>query len=221
MEWRKLIYLLVIVFIGYLPYKTILRFRKNGLSSISLRLSFFMAAWFFVLSALLILQTRNLFVNVSPLLVAGFGTTVAIWFAAPRILRRIGAYPTKILADNPKWYILRAETKTFFLKFCEVFFQQAKFAYLLFEVLGVMPLISRVWWFTGIVGFLHVFNILFVPSGWFFFLVSIPMGFLFSWLILAGHIVITTTIHLWFYLILVGWYWFRKFHVTMFRNMVT
>lgn len=210
MEWGKLIYFLVIVFIGYLPYKTILRFRKNGLSSISLWLSFLMAAWFLVLFSLLILQTPNLFINVSPLLIAGFGTTVAIWFAAPRILRRIGVYPAKILGDNHKWYILRAEPKTFFLKFCEVLFQQAKFAYLLFEVLGVMPLISRVWWFTGIVGFLHIFNIFFVPSGWFFFLVSIPMGFLFSWLILAGHIVITTTIHLWFYLFLVGWYWLRK-----------
>lgn len=210
MEWGKFVYLLVIVFIGYLPYKTILKFRKNGLSSISLRLSFLMAVWFLVLSSLLILQIPNLFLNVSPLLIVGFGITVAIWFAAPRILRRIGVYPTKILGDNPKWYILRAESKTFFLKFCEVLFQQAKFAYLLLEVLGVMPLISRVWWFTGIVGFLHIFNIFFVPSGWFFFLVSIPMGPLFSWLILNGYITVTTTIHLWFYFALVAWYWLRR-----------
>lgn len=210
MEWGKLVYLLIIVLIGYLPYKTILKLRNDGLSSISLRLSLLMAAWFLVLSALLILQTPNLFVNVSPLLIAGFGITVAIWFAAPRILRRIGAYPTKILGDNPKWYILRAESKTFFLKFCEVLFQQAKFAYLLFEVLGAMPAVSRIWWFTGIVSFLHINNIFFVPSGWFFLVMSIPMGPLFSWLILSGYITVTTTIHLWFYLFLVGWYWLRK-----------
>ena len=84
------------------------------------------------------------------------------------------------------------------------------FAHLFFEVLVPMSTVSRMWWFTGIVGFLHLFNIFFVPSGWFFFLVSIPMGLLFSWLILGGYITITTIIHLWFYLLLVSWYWLRR-----------
>ena len=221
MEWGKLVYLFVIVLIGYLPYKTILRLRKDGLSSISLRFSLLMAVWFLALSTLLILQTPSLYINASPLPIVGFGIIVAIWFAAPWLLRRISTYPTKVIENKPKWFILRAEPKTFILKFCEVFFQQAKFAYLLFEVLGVMPAVSRIWWFTGIVSFMHLGNIIFVPAGWFFFLVSIPMGFLFSWLILGGHVAITITIHLWFYLLLVSWYWLRKFHVTMFRNMVT
>src|SRR3989338_8798654 len=162
MEWGKLAHLFVIVLMGYLPYKTIQRLRPDGLASISTGLALLMAIWFLVLSAFLILQTPNLFINVSPLHIAVFGITMAIWFAAPWILRRIGAYPVKILGDNPKWYILRAEPKTFFLKFCEVLFQQTMFAYLLFEVLVPMSTVSRMWWFTGIVGFLHLFNIFFV-----------------------------------------------------------
>lgn len=210
MEWGKLAFLLVIILIGYLPYKTILKLRNDGLSSISLRLSLLMAVWFLILSALLILQTPNLSINPSSLPVVGFVITTVIWFVAPWTLRRIGRYPAEGIADQPKWYILRAEPKTHILKFCEVLFQQAKFAYLLFEVLGPMLYVSRIWWFTGIVSFLHINNIFFVPSGWFFLVMSIPMGPLFSWLILNGYITITTTIHLWFYLLLVGWYWLRR-----------
>lgn len=210
MEWGKLAFLLVIILIGYLPYKTILKFRKDGLSSLPLWLAFLMASWFLVLSTILILQTTSILINVSSLHIAGLGITIAFWFFAPWALRRFGAYPSKMLGVNPKWYILRAEQKTFFLKFCEICFQQTKFAYLLFVVFGTMPLISRMWWFTGIMGFLHIFNIFFVPSGWLFFLMSIPMGPLFSWFILNGYISITTTIHLWFYLLLVSWYWLRR-----------
>lgn len=210
MEWGKLGFLLAIIFIGYLPYKTILKLRNDGLATISLRLSLLMSVWFIVLSLLLILQTPNLTINVSPVPVIVFGITIAIWFIAPWMLRRIGRYPTEVIGDKPKRYLLRAEPKTFVLKLCEVLFQQAQFAYLLFAVLGVIPLVSRIWWFTGIVGFLHIFNIFFVPSGWLFFLMSIPMGPLFSWFILNGYISITTTIHLWFYLLLVSWYWLRR-----------
>lgn len=209
MEWGKLGFLLVIILIGYLPYKTMLKLRTDGLATISLRISLLMSVWFIVLSLILIIQTTNFMVNASLIPVFVFGLTIAIWFITPRMLRRFGAYPSKMLGVNPKWYILRAEPKTFFLKFCEICFQQTKFAYLLFVVFGTMPLISRMWWFTGIVGFMHIFNIYFVPSGWLFFLMSIPMGPLFSWLILNGYITVTTTIHLWFYLLLVSWYWLR------------
>lgn len=210
MDWGKLGFLFVITFIGYLPYKTMLKLRIDGLATISFRLSLLMSIWFFVLSMILILRTTNLLVNMSVTLTIVIGFTISLWFVAPWILQRIGRYPAEIIGNKPKWYLLRAQHKTFILKFYEILFQQAKFAYLLFEVLGGMPSISRIWWFTGIVGFLHIFNIFFVPSGWLFFIMSIPMGPLFSWLILNGYIAISTAIHLWFYLLLVSWYWLRR-----------
>ncbi len=210
MEWGKLVYLLVIVFIGYLPYKTILRLRKDGLASISTSFSLLMAVWFLVLSTLLIFQTPNLYINASPIPIVVLGITVLMWVTAPWLLRRIGRYPAEVIGDKPKWYILRAEPKTFILKLSEVLFQQAKFTYLLLVVLGAMPPVSRIWWFTGIISILHLANIFFVPAGWFFFLVSIPMGPLFSWLILNGYVTITLAIHFWFYLLVVIWFWFRR-----------
>lgn len=69
---------------------------------------------------------------------------------------------------------------------------------------------TRMWWFVGILSFLHFANIFFVPAGWFFFFMSIPIGPLFSVLILNGYITVTTIIHLWFYLLLVSWYWLRR-----------
>jgi len=209
MEWEKLVYLLTIIFIGYLPYKSIQRLRKYGLRSVSTRVSLLMTAWFIILSVLLLLQTPHMKINNQFTLIMLFSTTVLTWFSSPWVFRRLGHYPTKLLGKHPKWFLLRLEYKTIVLKFFEVLFQQAKFAYLLFEVLTPMSNVSRIWWFTVIVSFLHLNNIIFVPTGWFFFLMSIPMGLLFSWLLLEGNIAITTTIHLWFYLALIAWYWFH------------
>lgn len=209
MDWGKFVYLLFIILIGYFPYKTILRFRKDGLSSISTRSVLLLSIWFFILSALLIIQTPYLYIDANIASLIFIIVTVFFWFRAPWILPRIGWYPEKALKENPKWYVMHGKPKMFLLKFCEVLFQQAKFAYLLFVVLDGLTVVPRIWWFTGIVSFLHFFNIFFVPAGWFFFLVSIPMGPLFSWFILKGLIFVALSIHLWFYLILVAQYWLR------------
>src|SRR3989344_5375883 len=173
MDWWKLIYLLFIVVIGYLPYKMIGLLRNYGLTSISTRLSFLMAVLFLLLSMLLVFQISKLPINSSLFPVFSFGMTLLIWAAAPWLLRRFGTRPTEAIIEKPKWFIIRAEFKTLILKLCEVLFQQMKFAYLLFAVLGGLSFESRIWWFTGIVSVLHLFNIIFVPSGWLFFLISI------------------------------------------------
>ncbi|KKU95355.1 hypothetical protein A2875_04290 [Candidatus Gottesmanbacteria bacterium RIFCSPHIGHO2_01_FULL_46_14] len=209
MEWGKLVYLLVIILIGYLPYKAIQRYSKDGFASISTRLAFLMTTWFLLLSTLLINQTPNLFVNTSLVSIVGFGITVLLWAFAPYLLRRIGKVPTQVIIDNPKSYLIRTQPKMYMLKFCEILFQQAKFAYLLFVVLGGLPQTSRIWWFSFIIIVLHLYNMYFVRAAMLFFLVSIPMGPLFSILILNGYITVAMTIHLWFYLILVSWYRLR------------
>ena len=210
MEWGKLAYLFVIVLIGYRPYKTIQRLRPDGLASISTVLALLMALWFLILSTILTLQTLNLIITTSLIPVAILGMTVLIWAVAPFLLRCIGAFPTEVIVKHPASYLIRTQPKMFFLKLCEVIFQQAKFAYLLFEVFSGLPFVSRVIWFTGVVSFLHLYNVYFVRAAWLFFFVSIPMGPLFSILILNGYITVATTIHLWFYLVLVSWYWLRR-----------
>ena len=169
-----------------------------------------MALWFLILSTILTLQTLNLIITTSLIPVAILGMTVLIWAVAPFLLRCIGAFPTEVIVKHPASYLIRTQPKMFFLKLCEVIFQQAKFAYLLFEVFSGLPFVSRVIWFTGVVSFLHLYNVYFVRAAWLFFFVSIPMGPLFSILILNGYITVATTIHLWFYLVLVSWYWLRR-----------
>lgn len=209
MEWGKFIYLLAIVFIGYLPYKSIQRFRNGGLANISTRLAVGMSLWFLILSTLLVFQTPNIIINTSLFPLLFFGVTVLIWIVTPWILRRIGTLPDKIITENPTSFLIRTQPKMFLLKFFEVLFQQAKFSYLLFIVLGDLPFVSRLIWFTGIVSLLHLYNVYFVRAAWLFFFVSIPMGPLFSLLIVNGYIFIAITIHLWFYLLFVSRHWLR------------
>ena len=209
MDWGKLGYLLIIILIGYLPYKAIQRYRTDGLSSISTRLVFLMALWFIVLSAFLFLQTPNFTVDTSAYPVVGFGITVLIWALAPWLLQRFGKVPTHVIKDNPKSFLIKTKPKLYILKFCEIVFQQAKFSYLLFEVFSGLPFVARIVWFTVIVSMLHLNNMYFVKAGKLFFFVSIPMGPLFGFLILNGYITVAMTIHLWFYLLLVSWYRIR------------
>ena len=131
MEWGKLVYLFVIVLIGYLPYKTIQRLRQDGLASISTRLALLMAFWFLILSTLLILQTPNLIMNISFVPVVSFGMTVLIWVFAPWLLRRMGTVPIQgSIANNPKSFLIRAKPKLFMLKFCEIYAPVIAFALL-------------------------------------------------------------------------------------------
>src|SRR3989344_1336387 len=209
MEWVKLVFLLSIVLIGYLPYKTIQRNRKGGLANISTQLAIGISFCFVILSTFLILQTPNLIINRSLFPVFFLGITVLIWVLAPWLLHRMGTLPAKVIEENPTSFLIRTQPKMFLLKFCEVLFQQAKFAYLLFVVLDGLPFVSRVVWFSVIVSLLHLYNVNFVRAPRLFFFISIPMGPLFSLLILNGYIFIAITIHLWFYLLLVSRHWFR------------
>jgi len=157
-----------------------------------------------------LLPIVKFFCNTSLVSIVSFGLTVLLWICAPWLLRPIGKVPTQVIIDNPKSYLIRTQPKMYMLKYCEILFQQAKFAYLLFVVLGGLPLVSRIWWFSVIVSILHLYNMYFVRAAWLFFIVSIPMGPLFSMLIFNGYITVAAAIHLWFYLLLVSWYRFRR-----------
>lgn len=212
MNWEALLRLAVIILIGYLPYKTLARVRKGGLSTISPRLAALLTAWFIVLSVVLVLQVPNLAIYTNPWGVGLFVTTVGVWFVSPWFIRAIGEYPKKLIDSKPTWFVVRFEPHTLYLKFFEVLFQQATFLFFLTIVFATLSFGDKILWFTLIIGFLHVNNLFFLSKqeACIFTVLSFPMAMLFGFLIEHGLIFVTTSIHLWFYLIFAGWRWLRR-----------
>ena len=212
MEWGKLAYLLAIIVVGYLPYKTLQRIRPHGLGDISKTTAFLLFIWFLILSIILFLQTDEKIIVTSPTTVPIAVVTTLLWFFSPYLIRKIGTYPTAVIAENQKWFVIRFEPKTLYLKYVEVLFQQVKFLYLIFVVFGALTMGDRVLWFTLLVGLLHLGNVFFLSThtAMIFFILSLPMGVLFGMLMLNGYILVTIAIHLWFYLLFGGWYWLRR-----------
>ncbi len=211
MNWDKLVFLLTVMLIGYLPYKVPQRLNPNGLTHISTIHSATLAFIFILLSTLLITQTK-VFINMSPLnLVIIFLTTLA-WFSAPKLIRKVGTFPKELISQKSTWFVVRFEPRTFYLKFTEILFQQAKFLYLLYAVFSDLSLISKIIWFTLIIGLLHFTNLFFLSrrEALIFTFLSFPMAIVFSYLILRGLVLVTLSIHLWFYLIWAGYPWLNK-----------
>ena len=158
MDWGKFTYLLVIIVIGYAPYKILQKMRRQGLNDISLVTAVLLGVWFCILSWLLFVQagaTLHTTKGVAWL----FILTTVVWFLAPFLIRKVGVFPKKLVAEKPSWFVVRFEPRTFYLKYFEVIFQQAKFLFMLFIVLAALPYAAKVFWFTMIIGFLHFNNI--------------------------------------------------------------
>lgn len=212
MDWGKLLLLVGIILIGYAPYKAFQRFNKHGLNDISYLTSVLLTLWFIIWSVLLFVWsqiTRYPFSTVS--LVVFFITTM-IWIFAPGFIRKFGVVPARLISEKPTWFGVRFDRRTFYLKYFEVIFQQAKFLFLLSVIFAVLPYASQIIWFVLAVGFLHFQNIFFIPRGEavLFFVLSFPGAFLFSYFILHGQFLLSISFHLWFYLIFCGLPWFQK-----------
>lgn len=212
MEWGKLAYLFAIIVVGYLPYKTLQRIRPHGLADISKTTSFLLALWFLFFSSLLFVQIEGKIIVMSSTIFLIAVVTTLLWFFSPYVIRRIGTYPARVIAKKQNWFVIRFEHKTLLLKYVEVVFQQVTFLYLLFVVIGASSMEDRVLWFTLLVGLLHLGNIFFLSThtAMIFFILSIPMGVVFGYLITQGFILVTVSIHLWFYLLFGSWFWFRR-----------
>ena len=113
------------------------------------------------------------------------------------MIPKIGVYPKEIAGQKPTWYSVQFKYHTFYLKYFEVLFQQSKFIFMLQLVLIGFTLIDRVILFTLIIGVFHLLNLYFLPKreAMVFFLFSIPMGGLFSLLIINGFLLLTISIH--------------------------
>jgi len=210
MDWNTFFYLLLIIFVAYAPYKFLQSTR--GLLDISPRKATVLAA-IFLTSILLLLKDVHLSsIETNLYLFAGLVILLVLWFSAPRLLPLIGSYPRKILEPPSKLGIISAHPPILYLKFFEVIFQEVFFLYLLIIVMNGLPLADRIIWFTVINVLIHAVNIVFVRHVivlWITIL-SVPMGLLFSHLILSGYVLITIVIHMGFYLLLTTYFWMNK-----------
>ncbi len=211
-DWQALGYLLLVIIIGYAPYKLRQRFHKDGLNSLSPLGSFAQALWFIVLSAVLFVASGAIPVAVTGMPLLVFIVTTIIWFVIPFVVRKIGVYPQKLIAKRPGTFVIRLEPRTFYPKFFEVLFQQAKFLYILGVVFAGLAADIKIFWFIVLIGFLHLNNVFFLPKGegWVFFYVSFPAAYLFSILILGGNLLLAASLHLGFYIVIGIIPWFHK-----------
>lgn len=212
MDILKGLILLLMIIAGYLPYKLTQKLNPFGLSFVSVWYASVLSGWFILLSLSLFIFSIDLYLLQFGIAFYVLLGTVIIWFMAPYLIRRFGQYPHEYLKEYPKSFIVRFEAKTFYLKFFEIIFQQATFLFLLEAVFDSLSYSEKILWFTLVIGFLHLGNIFFIPKKetLFFFVVSFPMAFVFSYLLINGYLFITTTIHLWFYLLFFGFRWFKN-----------
>ncbi len=209
MDWGKFVYLLIIILIGYLPYKVLQKKLPRGLNDISNSTALLLGAWFLILSGLLLSQIKELNVSIPTWILVAVSLTSAIWFSVPFLIRKIGVYPDKVISQKPTLFVVKFDPHTLYLKFFEVLFQQIKFLFMLSVVLVTLSPIDRTIIFTLIIGFFHFNNLFFLPKreAMVFFILSFPMAVLFSILILRGYVLLTLSIHLWFYLLFAGYPW--------------
>lgn len=212
MDIPRFIFLIVVVAFGNLLYKSYQHDHPQGIAKIPLSLAVLNFVVFLLASSVLYIFSSPLYISTHSYIVTAFLATSVLWIAAPWLVRTYGEYPKEVIEKHPKWFGLRCEPRTFYLKYFEVLFQQSTFLYILSTVLadGYIPV--RLIGFTLIIAIFHLVNLMFISrkEGMIFFWFSIPMGIIFGYLILHGYIFITYTIHLWFYLIFSGRYWFLK-----------
>ncbi|MBP9814142.1 hypothetical protein KBC80_03015 [Candidatus Woesebacteria bacterium] len=135
-----------------------------------------------------------------------------IWFVSPYIVRRFGREPKATLSDSPARLLIRFESKIFMTKYFEILFQQSMFIYILFVLLRGQPFWMTIVSFIVIIGMIHLGNFPFTgkKDTLFYFYLSLPMAAVFGILILNGYVSITIAIHMIFYLVFNGRYWFAR-----------
>ena len=174
-----------------------------------------LSLWFIVCSSILLIPiSKNILITFNIASISVFFIITLCWFFAPRLIRLYGKYPSSYFKDkkNNVRFMAKFELPSITVKYFEVLFQQSTFLYLLFIVLTDLPKTEIILFFTVIITVIHLGNLLFMDYKWAFFytLLSIPMAIVFSNLILQGLILLTTSIHLIFYLIFNARYWFVK-----------
>ena len=174
--------------------------------------AFLQSALFVVGSALLVLPNTDVIVFVySPVTVGLFLLITAAWLGIPWYVRIFGKKPVDYIKKHPFRFTVRFEYRVMLMKYFEVIFQQAQLLYVLFVLFGSDYFSSyKLVLFFCFVVIAHFVNICLMPdrkAAIFWLKASVPMGVLFGPLLLSGHVLITTSIHILAYLFFVS-YWF-------------
>lgn len=141
-----------------------------------------------------------------------FLCTSILWFSFPWIVRRYGHAPTHRMTANSPNFLLHFTPSIMVAKYFEILCQQGLFVYVLFIVFqGQSDFTKLIWFFVFNIG-IHMANLLFMEKKetMFFVYWSIPMGFLFGYLLLNGYVFLTGSLHMLFYLVVNGPLWLKK-----------
>ena len=204
--FSNILYVFLCIILAYAPYKPN---QKKLFIGASLQYAVFVSVWFCICSLALIYPTAvtllmdHRFDWIFPLM-------TILWFVSPYVVRKFGSLPNMEIADKPARLLIRFEPKMFLTKYFEILFQQSMFVYVLFVVLTGMTFWSTMVWFTVMIGLIHLGNFPFTgkKDTLFYFYLSLPMAVAFGWLILQGYVAITIAMHMLFYLVFNGRYWF-------------
>lgn len=205
MNW---ILLIVLIVVTNLPYKRSHFPQGSWIETRAITLAFVVG----ILILLIGIQPYLIPVIITPQLAILFSILTIIWYALPAVVRRYGSYPTQALHNKPKRFLIRMQYPVWTLKYVEILFQQVCFVYLFFVLLnGTHYRDSALVWFTVLVSGVHLVNFRYRERfiAGLFFLLSIPMAILFGHLLFEGYVIMTIMIHLLFYMLFYGSYWFR------------
>lgn len=200
----------LILVIGYIPYKTK---QRKKIIDLSWKYAALITLWFGIWIIFLIWQINNyIIVQFTPSIFFIFSVTTLLWLTSPILVRRWGKPPVAYFEKFPVHVLIRFQPSLYVAKYFEVLFQQSFFLYILTTVLSQFAFRERLAWFTILIALLHLGNIFFLDRRqmFLFFILSIPMAIGFGWLILEGLVFITVSLHLLFYLLYYGRFWFTE-----------
>lgn len=202
---KDILFFIIVTTLAYLLYK------RRTFIGISWMRGIFQSVLFIVGSVVLLFQNKEfVVVRFTPisLYIGTFMTLV--WFVSPWYVRRFGKKPVAYIREHPFQFIVRFEYRVMLMKYFEILFQQAQLLYVMFVLFGSIQNTSyKLLLFFGFVILVHYVNIYLMPdrkAAIFWLKASIPMGILFGPLLLSGHVLITTSIHILAYLFFVS-YW--------------
>ena len=203
---KEILFFIILTTIAYLPYK------RRTFLEISWFRAFLQSALFVVGSALLVLPNTDVIVFVySPVTVGLFLLITAAWLGIPWYVRSFGKKPVEYIKEYPFRFVVRFEYRVMLMKYFEILFQQAQLLYVFFVLLSFISYgFYKLLLFFCFIVFTHFIHICLMPdrkAAIFWLKASVPMGVLFGPLLLSGHVLITTSIHILAYLFFVS-YWF-------------
>ena len=125
MDWNAFLYLLLLIFVAYAPYKYL---QITGrLLNASFQKATILVILFSTCITLLFMNVNSSSVIINPILIVGTGMLVLLWLLVPIILPKMGQCPKKALLPPKNLVIVSAHPPIFYLKFFEIVFQEVIF----------------------------------------------------------------------------------------------